>query len=489
VEASKWQQILQAPMYPTRSTTPLRKNPVTGTFPSMLKFIRGRSTVLSAVMSQWIGVRDLVKLDTALHNRLDRSQYLKFVRSNALVLSTTLFPAKCTATVVQYFEWMQRRGMKAREWVISHDLETSLALDFAVHTGGPHVRRLCLSDMKEETAGLLCSVFAMCQCITTVSIEKTEYWTGLGVMRGEAQRSLRELSIVDCGTKSTRLLSRNRFPNLQKLHLVGTYTASTVNSLLQAASNLTDARLKSAQIDDTGLQILAGNAQSLKTLILSYCAAITDIGFRSLAPACTGVTALSVVGCKQLSNVAIGVFVAHCRSLESLKLRERSLDGLSAIAVRCGASLRNLSLGDLQLLANNGGLVTAVAQHCRHLQELELIKCAGITEAVISRLAVALPHLKELSLPSAEVSDAVLILIATRIPKLTFLNLYGCKGFTEGGALLLVRLLKHLLRFCIEPMHCVFTRMVLGMWMDKLPGLEICYASQSPTSCARMCCS
>jgi hypothetical protein len=164
--------------------------------------------------------------------------YLASISSSAFILNTTRLPTTNTELTSQFLDWMAKRQVKAREWVFQHGLELSLMVDFAERVGGPHVRTLSPNQLKQDTEGMFCAVFLTCTGITQVSITNTEHWTGLSALRGEAERVLEGLSIVNCGTKAVLQLKRHRFASLRQLCMVGDYTAATVNSLLSAAPNL-----------------------------------------------------------------------------------------------------------------------------------------------------------------------------------------------------------------------------------------------------------
>jgi hypothetical protein len=253
--------------------------------------------VAAAVLIKWIGRRDVGRLDSALCSRSSRLHYLAFVSSNTLIFDTTIVANISAELAGQYLQWMMKRNVKAREWVFQHDLELSLIVDFTESLGGTHVRTLRLTGVKQDTEGMFCTVFLTCKGITQVSITNTEHWTGLSALRGEAERALEGLSVVNCGTKCVLQLKRNRFINLRRLYLVGEYTATTVNSLLSAAPNLVDLRMRRTLVDEVGLQTLAGQIRTLESLMLNDCSAITDVNFYTLAPVCEGLRTLGVTGC------------------------------------------------------------------------------------------------------------------------------------------------------------------------------------------------
>jgi hypothetical protein len=128
-----------------------------------------------------------------------------------------------------------------------------------------------------------------------------------------------------------------------------------------------------------------------------------------------------------------------------------------------------------------------VGENCHCLQELELSSCRGVTAACLIRLASSLTLLQDLLLADTQtVTDNVLTAIATHLPQLKTLNLFNSTGYTENAAHTLIHSLTCLRRFAIEPKHAVFTSLVLGLWMDRLPGLEVNVAHRCTPGCEKL---
>jgi hypothetical protein len=370
--------------------------------------------------------------------------------------------------------WMTKRVIKATDWIFTTDLEPFLFYQFTQCTGGQHVRSLTLSNMKEETAGVFISVFSVCKNISKVYIRDSEHWTGVSVLRGAAELALQELFVINCGTRSIQQFQYNNFIYLQKLCLTGQYSASTVNGLLQAAPNLTDVRLRNTIFDDVGFQTLS-RKQSLATLVLYGCSSVTTTSMAALAAACVALRTLGVGGrtvAKRKTALALEVFAMYCKQLECLLLRDLSADGLNVVLGRCGARLRFLSLINVQ--CNNSCELFSVAAHCSHLQELWLDNCFGLTADSLVRLMGSLPSVTLLVVQSCTaVTDAVLRAISKNMLKLKGLNLLHSSGYTEEGALTIIRSLRALEWFVVETKHAIFTRVVVGVWKEMAPSLSV----------------
>jgi hypothetical protein len=93
---------------------------------------------------------------------------------------------------------MLKRGVKAKDWNFCFDLEPALLYRLAERTEGQHVRTLTGSNMHEETAGILCTVFTVCKNIAALAIKNTKHWTGVGVLNGVTNVALQELTLANC---------------------------------------------------------------------------------------------------------------------------------------------------------------------------------------------------------------------------------------------------------------------------------------------------
>jgi hypothetical protein len=438
----------------------------------MFELVRLPQRALSVILGSWISGSALCRLDSAVCRGSERPQFLDFLKYALILLSTGVPGANAEVTNL-CLKWLVRRGIKARHWIFSHDLGPCLFRDLAEHTGGPHVRSLTLSNMEEETGEALHAVFAACKRISTVSFENVQHWTGLSALRGEAELSLQELLIVNCGTRSRLEIKGRTFTNLQRLYLVGGYTASTLSALIMAAPNVTDLRLRQSLVDNSVFEALAERAMVLQTLMFVQCNVVT---LDALVPACASVKTLVVSSSSLLLSTTI---FAHCTLLERFQLHSTSVLGMRDVVQRSGATLLQLSLAALNFVSD----VDLVAEHCKRLTELELSACTGFTAAALVRLVSSLPALKELVLDECNVvTDAVLIAIAEHLPQLEFLTLFKSRSYTEDGALALIKSLRRLRKLAVEPSNAIFSSAVVA----KLPGLLLREYNRPATTCCEL---
>jgi hypothetical protein len=89
-------------------------------------------------------------------------------------------------------------------------------------------------------------------------------------------------------------------------------------------------------------------------------------------------------------------------------------------------------------------------------------------------LASSLPYLKGLSLQGCTVvTDTVLTAVATHLRNLRTLSLFGSTGYTEVGALALVRSLTQLRQFTAAHGHPLFSGTTIDQWKEVALGLQV----------------
>lgn len=205
----------------------------------------------------------------------------------------------------------------------------------------------------------------------------------------------------------------------------------------------------------------------------------------SLLKGCKNLRRLELVD-ERLDDAATEALGANCPLLEGLLLlsnnaRNFTTAGIARVAVRYGKTLRYLSLGFMNQLGEPA--LRAIAQFCRHLEQLELRWCHDLSTDGLVRLMSSLPQLRELVLEGCTpVKDAVLTAIATHAPHLTLLHLAGSDGYTRTGAQAVVRSLRDLRCFVVYEEDRAFTTKLLVRWLNSLPGLRITHARDTVVS-------
>jgi hypothetical protein len=440
--------------------------------------------IIARVLGSWIGVQALAKLDTAVCGFKARTQFLELVEGEAFIADAMyMCPRLIREKHLQQLGWLTKRRIKAQYLVVNGNRAASCTPDLLKLTGR-HLRSLTLHGISPlGTATVFSSLSMDCNALRVLKIENCEPWETLGTLNASAQQTLQELYIDDCHGHGGD--PHARFSNLQKLHLKhlsGMDTLQSVTSLLRTTPSLTDLRLASmyeCPVDNESLQVLCNHAAGLRFLQLDIDhQRFTPAAVVSLAERCNNLKALALTCGDGVNDAAVEAFALHCSRLEGLRLTGTftapSLPSLPSVAMHCGPRLRYLAL-DMKNYYPTG--LTAIAEHCQLLEELQLDSCdLRNGGALIQQISSSLRYLRELLIGgSTVVTDEVLIAIAAHLPKLQHLGLQMDRGgYTEAGALALVTSLTQLQQFSIDTYYTsVFTPALRQRWQEASPGLKI----------------
>jgi hypothetical protein len=427
-----------------------------------------------SVLSRWVNLNALVRLDSACNSHTSRAQFTTVVSAQNFFLETMCCGIE-EEHVICHLKWLTKRGVRTRSWEFRCDISPALLLEFVTKTAGDHVATIHLTGIHEETAGIFTTIFGGCMCITDILIEDCSHWTGVRTMSGEAQIALQKLQVKLCGSECTATFRWNNFPNLKCLYLEGEYATDVVSSLLKSATSLVDLRLNGVMLEDAGLHALLNTAEQLRTLVLTACNHITGAGVATLAERCVNLTCVGIATCAEVGDEAVESFALSCPALGTVGLEGTYTEAsVLALATHRYAELRYLYLGTVNFTAS--AALLALAEKCARIQELNIAHCQGVTADCLLLIVTSLPCLRELIVEGCpNVTDAVLTAIVMRLPTLRALSLYGSAGYTTAGALAVIRTLRRLKHFSIEAEHAVLNTMVISMWEDAQPELTIHY--------------
>lgn len=169
-----------------------------------------------------------------------------------------------------------------------------------------------------------------------------------------------------------------------------------------------------------------------------------------------------------------GSYAAHCPPcLISLHLQTTAVE-LVALAERCGSNLLHLSVGFLNSFRWLDADLSAVAEHCPNLTQLELEWVRGVTASSLVYLVTSLTRLQELILQHLNdvVTDAVLSAI-TQLPELQTLSLVGSTGYTVKGVPALNKIFHRLRCLGVQGATCKASAKLLSMCQKRCPGLKV----------------
>lgn len=118
------------------------------------------------IYQDWIDIRALARLDSAVCSRSPRSQFLATISLGFFHIKPLVgildFNAAKSQRNAMLLERIVRRRIHARNWLIVDDPPPSLVMDLADNTGGSHVQSVYLNSKLLDPAEVLCSASHRC---------------------------------------------------------------------------------------------------------------------------------------------------------------------------------------------------------------------------------------------------------------------------------------------------------------------------------------
>ena len=133
-------------------------------------------------------------------------------------------------------------------------------------------------------------------------------------------------------------------------------------------------------VRDVTVQEVADMHPDLRSLTLSGCDQITDVGLWALARSCTALRELRLSGCTKVTHIGLRSLSLRCRALEVIDLSHcPDIDdmGLRVLASGCWG-LHTLSFKNCRRITDTG--LTEIARMCKHLRDVDVSGCAKVCE-------------------------------------------------------------------------------------------------------------
>ena len=173
-----------------------------------------------------------------------------------------------------------------------------------------------------------------------------------------------------------------------------------------------------------GLQALAKEITTLKSLNLANC---FQVGARVLGPvakANTSLTELRLAGCQSVDAKALKLVAKYCRGLKSISLAGCSQvdsEAVKAVAKR-STGLTSVNLSQCYDLSD--AAIQGLVHYCKGILDLDVSECTKLTD--FSLLAIVesnmVPGLRSLNLKRSQVTDTGCTWLAERCTSLLHLN-------------------------------------------------------------------
>lgn len=268
-----------------------------------------------------------------------------------------------------------------------------------------HLRQLCracvdiahlsitdcpsITDMSMKSVGTLKQLrvlnLADCLLISDLGIKS--------LCDGPCTNRLRELNLTNCmrisDSSINHLTRRCKRLAYLKLCFLENITETGLEFLSQL-ENLICIDLTGTQSSDASLKTL-GQSGQLRSVTLSSCRLITDLGLTKFATSCTYLQTLNLSFCTQLTDNAIRSMAFCCKYLTSLNicscplLTDMSLQYLSGVC----KYLHEIDISYCPLITDKG--TKYLRRNCQYLNRVILIECPNISRAAVEKLQESVP--------------------------------------------------------------------------------------------------
>jgi F-box and leucine-rich repeat protein GRR1 len=145
--------------------------------------------------------------------------------------------------------------------------------------------------------------------------------------------------------------------------------------------------------------------------------------------------------CAQLRDNAISAFAEHCPNILEIDLHQCVHIGNGPITslLAKGNCLRELRLANCELIDDNAFLSLPQSKSLEHLRILDLTSCLRLTDAAVQKIIDAAPRLRNLVLAKCRnITDAAVFAISALGKNLHYVHLGHCGQITDEGVKRLV---------------------------------------------------
>lgn len=309
-------------------------------------------------------------------------------------------------------------------WNVSRVTDVGLS---EIANGCPLLEKLDLTQCPLITDNGLIAIARRCPNLTSLSVESCVR-VGNGALQaiGRCCPKLNSVTIKNCplvGDQGISDLFASAGASLTKVKLhalnIGDHAIANVGF---HGKSITDLMLSCLQsVAERGFWVMANTLglQKLKSVELTSCPGLTDLGVASIAKCCPGLKQVHLRKCAQVSDAGVKAFFESATLLESFKLEECNsvtLNGVLSALIVCGPKFKSLSL----------------------------VKCLGIKDIITPPGMVQIPSCASLRCLAVRncpgFSDASLVMVGKVCPMLERIELSGVGNVTDHGLLPLINM-------------------------------------------------
>jgi hypothetical protein len=418
-------------------------------------------TLVVTILLSWIELEDLGRLDAALCNRLERSNYITLVRRPIFVLRTShgqchsdegnqrmdliimwltkrqISSAELTVTTTfpdtrnSWLLYLRGHGTHVRKINIQGDPATEKVVNFEklfreLCENCPHVEALhCQAGLSEACQELIALYW---KHLTHLTTETLEMGTGLMAIAENCQSLVKiafeshdlrhslPVTFFNVCSPQLQIFKSNsvflepahyhaiaaRCPLLRELTSGGHVDDGALFAVGAGCQHLEFIRVPVlTSVTDAGLTAVARNGALTALWVGSQW--VTDAGLRNVTSCCSWLMTVDITGCRQLTDTTLVALGQYSHNLRRLIVNCANMThvGMEAVAAGCPL-LEELTAFKCERITP---ALEATARSCCHLRCLRITPAVVLAEAVLA-LAECCPRLETLEGGAWTVCDA-----------------------------------------------------------------------------------
>jgi len=301
----------------------------------------------------------------------------------------------------------------------------------------PALKFLGLGSLHHITGPGIVSVIQKCPGLTDLNISScplvTEDWLTIMASKNQCLECINLAglqNVTDDGIETMMGVLGSRIKSLD----ISCCTGITNGGLMQIATKCPVLRrlsLRCCNFNRDGIEVAARSLTCLTEFDLTGFKALKDSGAVSIALSCPSLKSINLSGCSAISDVGVGTF-SCCLALASVNLSKCALvtdSGIQAVTMSCRA-LENLDVSGCKKVTNALGKI--LAEQCPGLRSLSLSGCARFSDEGLNALSM-LKEICSLNLIGCKVSNAGLTAMAANgSGSLEALYVSSCSNIEPG---------------------------------------------------------
>jgi hypothetical protein len=443
-------------------------------------------SLTKVLLSEWVELKGLTKLDSACCHWITRGAYLTILRAEPPLAP---FIAELKEQYrMGFMHWILARGLTVRKFEFrdgkSEELDVCTSFLGVV---GEHLETLHASSPTAESP-LMDVASAICTQLKHFVLQanfRDSASVRFDPLLVRCAQTLEGVKLYLNPEQSS--LKAFALPKLRHLHIIapGGIAVAALSESIRQCPLLVSFHCAGLGSDDTCLDALAAHCPRLKVLGFGSFGTSSEALRRLLQarPLLEVVEAMPLYhGVESVSGAqleTIAQYGANIRALQFTLSDDTSVGDASLAAIAQMPRLTHLRINELPHLSDTVVQAwTSNARFCATLMELELPELGmGVSEAALTSLLSGLSQLRKLNLAYCDCVTDNLLRVVSQNVHLEVLAIVECSGFTEACIIPLSEGCPALRKLCVsyrEPGEGVFSPLVQHLWRLHRPHLRFC---------------